>query len=100
MKKDKQPYVEIGEKDITNALKFYYRTVVKNIRIENVDSNSFDTTIELPLEAHRLEFKSIEVPVGGVKFAFLRWIYEDLDLFYVKRLLSLLTKGQKLYLRE
>lgn len=48
--------------DYSNAFKAYRREVIDAIGINNLESSGFDLTIELPLKAHILNFKSIEVP--------------------------------------
>lgn len=54
----------IRAKDITNAFTAYRREVIEEIGIENLDSESFDLTAELPLHAHIRGFRSTEVPVS------------------------------------
>jgi uncharacterized protein (TIRG00374 family) len=53
----------IRHKDVTNAFKAYRREVLDAIGIENIEANGFDLTVEIPLKAHILGFKSAEVPV-------------------------------------
>ena len=54
----------IRAKDITNAFTAYRREVIAEIGVDNLDSESFDITAELPLRAHILGFESTEVPVS------------------------------------
>jgi uncharacterized protein (TIRG00374 family) len=53
----------IRHKDVTNAFKAYRREVLDAIGIENIEANGFDLTVEIPLKAHILGFRSAEVPV-------------------------------------
>ncbi len=53
----------IRHKDVTNAFKAYRREVLDAIGIKNIEANGFDLTVEIPLKAHILGFKSAEVPV-------------------------------------
>lgn len=50
-------------KDITNAFKAYRRGVIEAVGIQNLESTGFDLTVEIPIKAHILGFRSIEVPV-------------------------------------
>lgn len=54
----------IRAKDVTNAFTAYRREVIEEIGIENIDSESFDLTAELPLRAHIRGFQTTEVPVS------------------------------------
>lgn len=54
----------IRSRDVTNAFKAYRREVVAEIGIENLNSEDFDLTAELPLRAHIHGFTSTEVPVS------------------------------------
>jgi uncharacterized protein (TIRG00374 family) len=54
----------IHHKDVTNAFKAYRREVLDAIGIDNLEANGFDLTVEIPLKAHILGFKSVEVPVS------------------------------------
>lgn len=53
----------IKHKDITNAFKAYRREVLEGIGIEKLEANGFDLTVEIPLKAHIMGFRSAEVPV-------------------------------------
>lgn len=50
--------------DYSNAFKAYRREVIDTIGIQNLESSGFDLTIEIPLKAHILGFKSIEIPTN------------------------------------
>ena len=54
----------IRHRDITNAFKAYRREVLDAIGIDNLEANGFDLTVEIPLKAHILGFRSAEVPVS------------------------------------
>lgn len=54
----------LPHRDITNAFKAYRREVLEAIGFENMEAEHFDLTIEIPLKAHVLGFKSVEVPVS------------------------------------
>jgi uncharacterized protein (TIRG00374 family) len=54
----------IPNKDVTNAFKAYKREVLEAIGIDNIEANGFDLTVEVPLKAYILGFKSVEVPVS------------------------------------
>jgi uncharacterized protein (TIRG00374 family) len=51
-------------RDITNAFKAYRREVLDTIGIDNLESGGFDLTVEIPIKAHILGFRSSEVPVS------------------------------------
>jgi len=54
----------IRHKDITNAFKAYRKEVLDAIDIDTIEANGFDLTVEIPLRAHILGFRSAEVPVS------------------------------------
>jgi uncharacterized protein (TIRG00374 family) len=54
----------IRHRDVTNAFKAYRREVLDAIGIDNIHANGFDLTVEIPLKAHILGFRSAEVPVS------------------------------------
>ena len=54
----------IRHRDVTNAFKAYRREVLDAIGIDNLEANGFDLTVEIPLKAHILGFRSAEVPVS------------------------------------
>ena len=51
-------------RDITDAFKAYKREVLDTIGIGNLESSGFDLTVEIPIKAHILGFRSSEVPVS------------------------------------
>jgi uncharacterized protein (TIRG00374 family) len=53
----------IPHQDITNAFKAYRKEVLDEIGIDNLESRGFDLTVEIPIKAYVLGFKSSEVPV-------------------------------------
>lgn len=53
----------IQNRDITNAFKAYRKEVLDRIGIDSLESSGFDLTVEIPLKAHILGFRSSEVPV-------------------------------------
>jgi uncharacterized protein (TIRG00374 family) len=50
-------------RDITNAFKAYRKEVIDTIGVDNLESSGFDLTVEIPIKAHILGFRSSEVPV-------------------------------------
>jgi uncharacterized protein (TIRG00374 family) len=54
----------IQNRDITNAFKAYRKEVLDAIGIESLESTGFDLTVEIPIKAHILGFRSSEVPVS------------------------------------
>lgn len=92
----------IRAKDVTNAFTAYRREVIEEIAIENIDSESFDITAELPLRAHILGFSSTEVPVS--------WRSREAGVsklnatrkgpLYLKRLLHMFIRGNVTGLRD
>ncbi len=53
-----------GHRDVTNAFKAYRREVLDTIGIDNLEPKDFYLTVEVPLKAHILGFRSVEVPVS------------------------------------
>jgi hypothetical protein len=53
----------IPYQDITNAFKAYRKEVLDEIGICSLESTGFDLTVEIPIKAHILGFRSAEVPV-------------------------------------
>lgn len=49
-------------RDVTNAFKAYHRRVIETIGVQNLDSDGFDITVELPVRAHLNGFAAVEVP--------------------------------------
>jgi len=89
-------------RDITNAFKAYRREVLDAIGIENLESKGFDLTVEIPIKAHILGFRSIEVPVhwidrtaGEAKLKLSRN-----GTVYGKRFLSLFLQGNLIALKD
>ncbi|MDI6810226.1 MAG: flippase-like domain-containing protein [archaeon] len=92
----------IPHKDITNAFKAYKKEVLDAIGIEHMESEGFDLTVEIPLKAHILGFKSAEVPVnwhGRVKGEAKLKLSEN-GFVYGKRLLKLFFWGNLVALRD
>jgi uncharacterized protein (TIRG00374 family) len=54
----------IPYRDITNAFKAYRKEVLDTLGIDNLESAGFDLTVEIPIKAHILGFRSSEVPVS------------------------------------
>jgi uncharacterized protein (TIRG00374 family) len=54
----------IPYRDVTNAFKAYRRGVLDAIGVDNIEARGFDLTVEVPIKAHILGFKSVEVPVS------------------------------------
>ncbi|ABS56285.1 glycosyl transferase, family 2 [Methanoregula boonei 6A8] len=50
-------------RDVTNAFKAYRREVIDEIGTDTLESIGFDLTVEIPIKAHILGFRSSEVPV-------------------------------------
>lgn len=92
----------IPNKDVTNAFKAYRREVIEAIGIENIKANGFDLTVEVPLKAHILGFKSAEVPVSwnGRKRGEAKLKLSCNGPIYGKRLLSLFFWGNLVSLRD
>jgi len=92
----------IPHRDVTNAFKAYKREVLDAIGIENMESEGFDLTVELPLKAHILGFKSVEVPVSwyGRKRGEAKLKLSKNALVYGKRLLKLFFWGNLVALRD
>lgn len=92
----------LGAADVTNAFKAYRREVVEEIGVDELDSESFDLTAELPLRAHILGFSSTEVPVS--------WTSREAGVSkldatrkgpaYLRRLLALFVAGNLAGLRD
>ncbi|MDD5446391.1 MAG: flippase-like domain-containing protein [Methanocellales archaeon] len=92
----------ISHKDVTNAFKAYKRKVLETIGIENMEAEGFDLTVEIPLKAHILGFKSAEVPVNwyGRKRGIVKLKLSENALVYGKRLLKLFFWGNLVALRD
>lgn len=88
--------------DVSNAFKMYRREVLDAINLDTVESQHFDLTIELPLKAHILGFRAVELPVqwsgrdkGEAKFRLGRMGHR-----YGRRLLKLFFLGNLVALRD
>lgn len=92
----------VRHKDVTNAFKAYRREVLDSIGIDNLEANGFDLTVEIPLKAHIMGFKSIEVPVTwhGRKRGEAKLKLSENGTKYGKRLLSLFFIGNMTSLRD
>jgi uncharacterized protein (TIRG00374 family) len=92
----------IRARDVTNAFTAYRREVIEEIGVENLESESFDLTAELPLRAHIHGFSSTEVPVS--------WRSRDAGVsklnatrkgpLYLKRLAQMFVLGNVAGLRD
>lgn len=88
--------------DITNAFKAYRKGVLDEIGVNNLESSGFDLTVEIPIKAHILGFRSSEVPVrwydrtaGDAKLKLSRN-----GSIYGKRFLSLFFHGNLVALKD
>lgn len=89
-------------RDVSNAFKMYRREVIEAVGVDRLESRHFDLTIELPLKAHILGFRSAEVPAtwtgrarGEAKFRVGRMGHR-----YGRRLLKLFFLGNLVALGE
>jgi uncharacterized protein (TIRG00374 family) len=92
----------IPNKDITNAFKAYRKDVLDAIDITTLESSGFDLTVEIPIKAHILGFRSSEVPVrwsdrtaGEAKLR----LTSNLSI-YGKRFLNLFINGNFIALKD
>lgn len=92
----------IPNKDVTNAFKAYRRDVLESIGIDNIEANGFDLTVEVPLKAHILGFKSAEVPVSwnGRKRGEAKLKLSRNGTIYGKRLMKLFFWGNLVSLSD
>ncbi len=92
----------IKHKDVTNAFKAYRREVLEAIGMENLEAEGFDLTVEVPLKAHILGFKSVEVPVTwhGRERGEAKLKLSENGSKYGKRLLKLFILGNLLSLKD
>ena len=92
----------IPHRDVTNAFKAYKREVLDAIGIENIEAEGFDLTVEIPLKAHILGFKSAEVPVNwhGREKGEAKLKLSENGFVYGKRLLKLFFWGNLVALRD
>ncbi|VVB95774.1 Glycosyltransferase AglD [uncultured archaeon] len=92
----------IKHKDITNAFKAYRKEVLESIGIDNLEANGFDLTVEIPLKAHILGFRSAEVPVTwhGRKRGEAKLKLSENGTKYGKRLMKLFIVGNIISLKD
>jgi len=92
----------IPHKDVTNAFKAYRIEVLEAIGIDNIEANGFDLTVEVPLKAHILGFKSAEVPVNwyGREKGEAKLKLSRNGSIYGKRLLKLFIWGNLVSLND
>ncbi|MBU4222849.1 MAG: flippase-like domain-containing protein [Euryarchaeota archaeon] len=92
----------IRHKDITNAFKAYRKEVLEKIGIDNLESSGFDLTVEIPLKAHIMGFRSAEVPVtwNGRKRGEAKLRLSQNAIKYGRRLLSLFFIGNIISMRD
>ena len=92
----------IPHKDVTNAFKAYRKEVLEAIGIDNIEANGFDLTVEVPLKAHILGFKSAEVPVNwyGREKGEAKLKLSRNGSIYGKRLLKLFIWGNLVSLND
>ncbi|WP_457548796.1 flippase-like domain-containing protein, partial [Archaeoglobus sp.] len=90
----------IKHKDVTNAFKAYKREVLEEIG--DLESEGFDLTVEIPLKAHVLGFKSAEVPVRwyGRRKGEAKLKLSRNALIYGRRLLKLFVWGNAVALKD
>jgi uncharacterized protein (TIRG00374 family) len=92
----------IKHKDITNAFKAYRKEVLDSIGIDKLEANGFDLTVEIPLKAHIMGFRSAEVPVTwyGRKRGVAKLKLSENGTKYGKRLMKLFIIGNIISLRD
>ncbi len=92
----------IRHKDVTNAFKAYRREVLEAIGFDNIDASGFDITIEIPLKAHIIGFRSSEVPVTwhGRERGISKLKLSSNGYIYGRRLLSLFIMGNAVALKD
>ena len=75
-------------KDITNAFKLYRKELIDEIGVDNIKSEHFDITVEIPVKAHKLKAKSVEVPVRwhGRKSGVSKLKLSRMGVVYLRRL--------------
>ena len=90
----------IRHKDVTNAFKAYRREVLD--KIGNIEASGFDLTVEIPMKAHILGFKSAEVPVAwhGREKGEANLKLSENGFVYGKRLLKMFFWGNLVSLRD
>jgi uncharacterized protein (TIRG00374 family) len=90
----------IRQRDVTNAFKAYRKEVLDEIG--DIEASGFDLTVEIPMKAHVLGFKSTEVPVawhGRERGEANLKLSENASL-YGKRLLKMFVWGNLVSLRD
>jgi uncharacterized protein (TIRG00374 family) len=89
----------IRHKDVTNAFKAYRSEVLDEIG--NIEASGFDLTVEIPMKAHILGFKSTEVPVAwhSRKSGEANLKLSENASLYGKRLLKMFVWGNLVSLR-
>lgn len=89
----------IRHKDVTNAFKAYRSEVLDEIG--NIEASGFDITVEIPMKAHILGFKSTEVPVAwhSRKSGEANLKLSENASLYGKRLLKMFVWGNLVSLR-
>lgn len=92
----------IKHKDITNAFKAYRKEVLDSIGIDRLEANGFDLTVEMPLKAHIMGFRSAEVPVvwHGRERGEAKLRLSENASKYGKRLFNLFFIGNIISLRD
>ena len=90
----------IRHKDVTNAFKAYRREALD--KIGDIEASGFDITVEIPMKAHILGFKSTEVPVAwhGRKSGEANLKLSENASLYGKRLLKMFVWGNLISLRD
>ena len=92
----------VKHKDITNAFKAYRKEVLDSIGIDNLKAEGFDLTVEVPLKAHIMGFRSAEVPTTwyGRKRGIAKLKLSENGTTYGRRLLKLFFIGNLISLRD
>ncbi|MCK4499994.1 flippase-like domain-containing protein, partial [Candidatus Babeliales bacterium] len=88
------------QKDVTNAFKAYRKEVLDEIG--DIEASGFDLTVEIPMKAHILGFKSTEVPVAwhGRERGEANLKLSKNASLYGKRLLKMFVWGNLVSLRD
>ena len=92
----------VRHKDVTNAFKAYRKEVLDSIAIDNLEAEGFDLTVEVPLKAHIMGFRSAEVPVTwhGRERGIAKLKLSENGTKYGRRLLKLFFIGNLISLRD
>jgi glycosyltransferase involved in cell wall biosynthesis len=90
----------IRQRDVTNAFKAYRKEVLDEIG--DIEASGFDLTVEIPMKAHILGFKSTEVPVAwhGRERGEANLKLSKNASLYGKRLLKMFVWGNLVSLRD